>query len=81
MCLRVGCHNGLSPTEFVRLDVLLSKILDVLHCNQDSNVSVDLSLLVIPSFSMDGDNLAMFNDFEISLLFVIDFGTFRKFSF
>ena len=41
---RVGCHDALSPTEVVRLDVLLSIVLDVLHCNQGLNSSVDFSL-------------------------------------
>ena len=40
----VSSHDLLFPTEFVQLVVLLSIVLDVWHCNQDSNVSVDLSL-------------------------------------
>ena len=43
-CPRVGCHDALSPTEVVQLDVLLSLVLGVWHCNKDLNVSVDLSL-------------------------------------
>ena len=44
LCPRVGRHDAPSPTEFVRLDILLSIFMDVLHCNRDSNVAVDLSL-------------------------------------
>ena len=43
-CPLVGCHDALSPTEVVQLDVLLSLVLGVWHCNKDLNVSVDLSL-------------------------------------
>ena len=44
LCPLVGCHDALSSTEIVRLDVLLSKVLDVLHSNRDLNASVGLSL-------------------------------------
>ena len=43
-CLRVSCQDELSPIEVVQQDVLLSILLNVLHCNQDLNVSVDFSL-------------------------------------
>ena len=37
--------------------------------------------LIVPSSSMKGDSLAMFNVLEVSLLFAINFETFGKFSF
>ena len=40
----VSCLDVLSPTEVVRLDVLLSIVLDVLHCNQGLDASVNLLL-------------------------------------
>ena len=46
-CPLVGCCDALSPTEVIRLDVLLSKILNVLHSNRDLNASVDFSLKIV----------------------------------
>ena len=40
----VGCHDELSPTEVVQLDVSRLTILGVLHCYQGLNASVGLSL-------------------------------------
>ena len=47
LCPRMGYHDALFQTEVaevVHVDVLLSIVLDVRHCNRDLNVSVDLSL-------------------------------------
>ena len=39
-----ACHDVLSPTEVVRMDVVLSIKKNVLHFNRDFSVSVDLSV-------------------------------------
>ena len=44
LCPHVVCHDVLSPTEVVQLDVLVLTKLGVLLCNQGLNASVGLSL-------------------------------------
>ena len=47
LCPLVGCHDVLSPTEIVQLDVSLLTLLDVLHYNQGLNASVGLSIWLL----------------------------------
>ena len=77
ICHPASCHDALSPTEVVPLDVLHSIILNALRCNKDS-MRLRPSSYIVPFFSMKGDSLGIIMVFNILLLFFIDFETLGK---
>ena len=77
-------HDAPSPTEIVRNDVLLTKIMGSWHCRlekMDSRLETLSPIFTrILSFSSMLNNLATSNFFENSLLFLTEFETFGKLS-